>query len=73
MTRVIQYEHRGQLYRQLVIRNQADAAVVAHMFRNEQDVWLKKLLASKLQDVIGTYDLELSEADIREAIKCRIK
>jgi hypothetical protein len=73
MQKPITYERRGQMYRQLTIRNKADAVSVARRFRAESDVWLKKILASKLIAVVGLYECGVSEAEVREVLECRIK
>jgi len=73
MVTVIPYEHRGHLYRKIVVCNQSDAVNLARMFREESDVWLKKILAEKLREVEGAFSLKISEIDICEAIKCQIK
>jgi hypothetical protein len=72
MNKVTPYEHRGELYRELTIRSQADALVIAQAFREEQDVWLRKILASKLLEKTSLYDCGLLEYDLREAVQCRI-
>lgn len=73
MQKPIPYEHRGQMYRLLRIHSKSDAISVALRFRTEKDVWLKKILASKLIDVVGLYECGVSEAEIREVMKCRIR
>lgn len=73
MDKPVPYEHRGARYRQLDISNASDALEAVHLFRSEDDVWLKKLIASKL--IAGCRDgsCGISEAELNEVLKCRIK
>jgi hypothetical protein len=73
MERPVPYEHRGKMYRELRITSQSEAEEIGCLFRAETDVWLKKLLASKLLDVLAEYDCGVPESDIREAIRCRVR
>ena len=73
MKSFIPYEHRGKMYRELVICNKCDVDKIVHMFNEESNVWLKKLLAVKLYEVVDIYDLNEYELDIYEAILCQIK
>lgn len=66
------YEHRGARYKSLKIETEAELREALLLFHEEQDVWLKKLLAEKLynQDVLKLSDSD--RAQILEATKCRI-
>ncbi len=55
------------------ISNESDVLEAAHLFRSEDDVWLKKLIASKLIAGCRGHDCGIPEAELNEVLKCRIK
>jgi len=67
------YEHRGRMYRRLTIASKSEADRVARMFRKETDIWLKKILASKLLDASADFACGVPESEIREATRCRVR
>jgi hypothetical protein len=73
MHRPVPYEHRGDLYRQLRICNEADARAAARLFKEENDIWLKKILALKMIEALDVYDCGMSVIDLQEVARCRIK
>ena len=73
MGRVEAYEHRGARYRSLETETQAQVQAVLDAFHEEKDIWLKKILALKL-DNQGIWPLSASDAAlVSEAIQCRIE
>ena len=72
MGKIEAYEHRGARYRALRTETPSQVQDVLRCFHEEEDIWLKKILAMKLntQSVI-----QLDEPDralILEAMKCQI-
>jgi hypothetical protein len=73
MEKVVPYEHRGARYRNLTIQSQSEAEEAAAIYRAECDVWLKKILASKLLEAASVYAVDISVEEFNRLLRCRIK
>jgi hypothetical protein len=73
MANVTPYEHRGAQYRAMTIQSQTDATHVASCYIAERDIWLKKILATKLVNAAVHFEIAISINELKEAMQCRIK
>lgn len=67
------YERRGADIRQLRVESSEDFLRVTARFREEEDVWLRKMLALRLLEhaEAATASQEVRDG-LQEAIKCRV-
>lgn len=70
---VIPYEHKGKRIIGYQLRSVADVYRILKEFRNENDIWLKKLLAVKLIDYLNTNKVDLDKSELLRATECQIK
>lgn len=69
---VIPYEHKGKTISDYQLKSVSEAYKVFEEFRNENDIWLKKLLAVKLLDYINKSKMNFDKSELLKAIECQI-
>lgn len=69
---VIPYEHKGKKIIERRIETIKDVYGILEEFRNENDIWLKKLLAFKLLDYLTNHKMDLDKSELLRATECRI-
>jgi len=67
------YEHRGKKFSEISTNTHGDFEIAINLFYVEIDIWLKKIIALRIIENAGVYDISKYESDLQEAIKCRIK
>jgi hypothetical protein len=70
--KVIAYEHKVSLIRQLPLSTVSNALVVHGMYKSETDKWLKKLLALRLLEFERIEEIQADKEDLIHASKCQI-
>ena len=70
---VIPYEHKGKKIIGYQLKSVSDVYRILDEFRDENDIWLKKLLAIKLLDYLNNNKVDLDKSELLRAAECRIK
>src|ERR1035437_10406039 len=71
--RVVPYEHKAAIIRRLPLSSVSDAAYLYNMFWNEDDKWLKKILALRLLEFGIPDEVPLDNASLIRASTCQVE
>lgn len=73
MTKILPYEAKGKLIREMKVTNLDEATKLKEMFLQENDKWLKKMLAMRLLEFDNLESLKLNKNDLLNFTKWQIE
>ncbi len=72
MIKVIPYEYKGKLIREMKVNTIEEVTKVKEMLIQENDKWLKKLLSLRLLEYDNLELLKINRSEIINIAKCQI-
>lgn len=73
MLKIEPYEHKGNRIKSLEILSTSDALKIYELYKIENDIWIKKLYATRLLESKYHIDLKISLEILLNSIQCQIE